>query len=389
MDYLHTPYCKFLLFHLSLTTASFLFFFLTKDPDCELDLSTYLIPECSMARIQRNQSVPPDIANQQTSDLLAPSILKLPASSPCTLSRPPDLTSRIDALSKLQWELNLRAMSIKTTSLEQDLKALIESTQGDKKFRAEYENRLKDLWKEMLAVKSQTAKLETGTDTLKSGLEQFQAQIDETIGQAKKERKELRDTLDGIYVLLEQLPSQEDLDKGPPKGKQQQLSTITDNDTSSLSSLSSQPSLESSIIFQPANSSQGLSTVGSSSQASLESTIAQPASALTPSKRFQQILKSTRRWHRDSKTSLIPRAQFIANYFKKQSKRDARLAVLIQKHVQKKIKWRLREAQARPQNLEEFCMFVEWADVLETVAEFKVDEIEKELSQESISQRSA
>lgn len=68
------------------------------------------------------------------------------------------------------------------------------------------------------------------------------------------------------------------------------------------------------------------------------------------------------------KSTSLPEGQFAANYFKKQSKRDPAIAVLLQRSLQKRI--RLRQGGrtgSRPQTIEEFCENVQWNDILETV----------------------
>lgn len=96
-----------------------------------------------------------------------------------------------------------------------------------------------------------------------------------------------------------------------------------------------------------------------------------------PRRRIQEAISSTRRWHRDHKTTALADADFVANYLKQQYKRDPAVAVLIQRAIQRHV---LRQQQrqrrrrdktpprpgSRPRSLEDFC-HVTWTDVLETV----------------------
>lgn len=91
--------------------------------------------------------------------------------------------------------------------------------------------------------------------------------------------------------------------------------------------------------------------------------------------RIQETIKSTRRWHHDHKTTTLADGAFTANYLKKQSKRDPRMAVYIQKAIHRRIKRRRRESGSQPQSLEEFCEHVKWEDVTQTVEEVLVKKV--------------
>jgi hypothetical protein len=88
---------------------------------------------------------------------------------------------------------------------------------------------------------------------------------------------------------------------------------------------------------------------------------------------MQDVLSSTRRWNRDHKTTDKPEAIFIADYLKRQSRRNTRLAVYIQRAIRRRVRLRLADSNLHPTSLEEFCQVVKWNDVLEVVEEVIVN----------------
>lgn len=102
--------------------------------------------------------------------------------------------------------------------------------------------------------------------------------------------------------------------------------------------------------------------------------------------RIQETIKSTRRWHHDHKSTTLDDGKFTANYLKKQSKRDPRMAVYIQKALHRRIRRRGRGSTPEPRSLEEFCRDVSWEDVTRTVEDVLVRRVEatvRSLSQSS------
>ena len=97
-------------------------------------------------------------------------------------------------------------------------------------------------------------------------------------------------------------------------------------------------------------------------------------SKLAPKVRIHEAINSTRRWHRDHKTTWLSDGEFTANYLKQQCKRDPALAVLIQKAILPRVR-RRPGATLHPQTLEEFCQKVAWEDVTEAVEELLVDNV--------------
>mgnify|MGYP005989046143 FL=1 len=94
----------------------------------------------------------------------------------------------------------------------------------------------------------------------------------------------------------------------------------------------------------------------------------------SPEHRIKETLNSTRRWNRDHKANTLPDGTFVANYLKQQSKRDAPIAMFIQKMLKARVRRRLDSAYARPQTLEAFCREVTWNDVRAVIeSEFVAD----------------
>jgi hypothetical protein len=83
--------------------------------------------------------------------------------------------------------------------------------------------------------------------------------------------------------------------------------------------------------------------------------------------RIRETINSTRRWNRDYKNTDQNDADFSASYLRQQSKRDAPMAVFIQRCIGKHIRCRLPRSRSLPLTLEEFCQDVTWKDVLDTV----------------------
>lgn len=100
-------------------------------------------------------------------------------------------------------------------------------------------------------------------------------------------------------------------------------------------------------------------------------------------KRIAEAVKSTRRWHRDHKTTTLADAAFCAQYLQQQSKRDAGMAVFLQRAIQRRVQARYPGRRLRPQSLDEFCQLVQWADVkgvVEDVLMRDTSDVEEALS---------
>lgn len=95
--------------------------------------------------------------------------------------------------------------------------------------------------------------------------------------------------------------------------------------------------------------------------------------AKTIEQRIEDTINSTRRWNRDYKSTKLRDAAFIASYLKQQSKRDPKIAVYLQKEIQRRVYRSGRpRAKTRPKSLEQFCQILVWKDVLDTAREILV-----------------
>ncbi|KOS16825.1 hypothetical protein ESCO_004752 [Escovopsis weberi] len=243
------------------------------------------------------------------------------------------ILAQADAIARMTIELNLRAVAAQADRLERELKALVECTARDRAFRDKHEQRLEDMWREMLAVKQRMG--------------EFQARSAADVERCRAQTARAMDLL---------------------RGEAGRLRALVDDVGGALDRLSA------------GDSSQGEEAGGDR----------EADEALK--RRVRETLSSTRRWNRDHKTTSLGDPAFVARYLKQQSKRDPRMAVLIQRALQKRIARRgggggadgnsgngnssnagnSSRRKARPQSLEQLCEDLVWKDVIETVEEVLV-----------------
>jgi hypothetical protein len=261
------------------------------------------------------------------------------------------LFSRAEALARMTYEMNLRTLEGQVKSLEKDVRAIVQETAEDKKFRTENEARLSKLWQEMLVVRQQMTKVEEPQGNEHTEFETCQKETQELIKGFRDELTQLKAFLDDISKHVECLPT-------PPSSLEARrhsavldsaVDTINLNDTQQLSPDRSTGSQE--YVNEPTHP-----------QARSGQT-----NATNIDRRIEEAIKSTKRWNFDHKTTALPDYMFCASYLKQQSKRDAAMAVHIQRSIGKRIRGRLRRSHSRPSTLEEFCRHVEWQDVVDTV----------------------
>ncbi|KFH44991.1 hypothetical protein ACRE_041800 [Hapsidospora chrysogenum ATCC 11550] len=261
------------------------------------------------------------------------------------------LFSRAEALARMTYEMNIRTLEGQVKSLEKDVRAVVQETAEDKKFRTENEARLSKLWQEMLVVRQQMAKVEETQGNEHAEFEACQKETQELVKSFRDELTQLKAFLDDISKHMECLPT-------PP---------------SSLEARRHSAVLDNAVNTTNLNETQQLSPDKSSgSQECVDATVHPQArnnqnNATSIDRRIEETIKSTKRWNRDHKTTALPDYMFCASYLKQQSKRDAAMAVHIQKSIGKRIRARLRRSHSRPSTLEEFCRHVEWQDVVDTV----------------------
>ncbi|ATY63178.1 hypothetical protein A9K55_008436 [Cordyceps militaris] len=227
------------------------------------------------------------------------------------------LAAQADALAKMTLEMNLRSVSKQADRLERDLRALVQGTSNDAAFRAQHEIRLQDMWKEILAVKAHAAQ---DRDTRHLADQECQQATRRIMDEMRADIAGVRDAVGGLAATLAEMPS--------PEQMQAALSQSSEGDDARQNDSDSQ----------------------------------QPRSSSTHA-RIQDALRSTRRWNRDRKTSSLAEAAFCAGYLRQQSRRDARMAVFLQRAVQRRVQARFPGRTLRPRSLDELCALVRWADI--------------------------
>ncbi|OAR02831.1 hypothetical protein LLEC1_05167, partial [Akanthomyces lecanii] len=225
--------------------------------------------------------------------------------------------------------------------LERELRALVRSTAQDEAFRAQHESRLRDMWKEILAVKAHVAREDR--DARNVADEECRRETRRVMDEMRSEIAGVKEMVGGLTSTLAELPSAEQM--------QAALSQSSEGDA--------------------ARDRQEIILLGPDPNSQQQQPQQQRRSSSNPSiqTRIQDAIKSTRRWNRDHKTTRLAEAVFCANYFKQQSKRDARMAVFLQRSVQRRVQARFPGRPLRPRSLEDFCKVVKWTDVKVVVEE--------------------
>lgn len=271
--------------------------------------------------------------------------------------------SRAESLAKMTFELNIRAINHQTDKLQRDVQTLVQSTVEDREFREKHEDRLKKLWQEMLAVKQHMSRIQeeqrhtTGSET---DYEKCQRETLAVIDEFRNDIGDVKALIDGLSKQIDELPATIETTESGYSSQQKDFPLLEGfkptQHMTRQQSMSTDDNLERSFTAV----SEELTSQGHSSTA-----------VAAASRRIIETIESTKRWHREHKTTNLTDGQFSANYLNKQSKRDAKLAA----YIQRKIKLRIRKRQrsdSTPKTLEEFCKDVTWEDVIATVQEFLV-----------------
>ncbi|KFA46998.1 hypothetical protein S40293_08983 [Stachybotrys chartarum IBT 40293] len=317
-----------------------------------------------------------------------PSILTPASSFAHTPAEGSRLLSQADALARMTLELNLRQVGLQANRLEEDIKALVQCTGEDRRFRAEHEGRLNEIWHEILAVKARMADVNGGQETLgtvREDVERCQYETErcrrETarmIEHFKQEMAGFREMCYGLATQLDQLQEAAETQGYITPAQSQDVAAL-ERKTCKLP-----PVADVKPALIPA-SSQESKAPGTSTEPTPHhrQTAHEPQQAQSPSnkrntrstaqqaakKRIKEALGSTRRWNHDHKTTNLKDSVFVANYLKQQSKRDPAMAVLIQRALRKRVCRRRPHSKSPPETLEDFCKDVRWRDVIATVEE--------------------
>jgi predicted secreted protein len=159
---------------------------------------------------QRQRSVPPPSTTTSESSSSLSEVTTI--STPPSLAAPqkpqqPKLLARAEALSRMTYELNIRAAGVQTERLQRQVQALVQSTAEDHEFRQQHEERLTKVWHKMLAVRQHVAKLDDSQDNVQVHLKQCQQETGEVIEQFRREIGGLRELLEGLSSQMDKLPS--------------------------------------------------------------------------------------------------------------------------------------------------------------------------------------
>ncbi|KFA60649.1 hypothetical protein S40285_07336 [Stachybotrys chlorohalonatus IBT 40285] len=316
------------------------------------------------------------------------SILTLASSFAPTPADGSRLLSQADALARMTLELNLRQVGLQASRLEEDIKALVQCTGEDRRFRAEHEGRVNEIWREILAVKARMADVNGGQETLgtvKEDVERYQYEMEGCQRETARMIEHFKQEMAGFREMCYSLATQ--LDQFQAAAETQAYSTSTQSqDVPALERKTWKfpPVADVKVALTPASSQEsqapGTSTepISHPRQTTYKPEQTQPLSnkrntrstaQQAAKKRIQEALGSTRRWNHDHKTTNLKDSVFVANYLKQQSKRDPAMAVLIQRALRKRVCRRRPHSKSPPETLEDFCKDVRWRDVIATVEE--------------------
>jgi hypothetical protein len=123
----------------------------------------------------------------------------------------PDLLAQADAIVRMTYELNMRAVSAQAERLEQDMRKLVQSTGTDREFRDQHERRLQELWKEIGAVKENMSQIQGSQEDIKTDHERRCRETSDSIESFRQEILGVRELVSSVSVLLDQLPAFEEI----------------------------------------------------------------------------------------------------------------------------------------------------------------------------------
>lgn len=199
----------------------------------------------------------------------------------------------------------------------------------DADFLRAHQQRLRDMWHEVVAVKLQADSLGVAHGDLRAQFVRCRCEMLDFRVRLHAEMQALRASVDDLGRQLDGLPSAADLDDEERRPRRYVR----------------QPLLVKAWLTTPEDSSGKADCSGK-----------------PPQQRIHEAIQSTRRWYRDHKTTGLSDAAFVANYLRQQSKRDPAMAVLLQKALQ-----RLGRRRSRPRSLDDLCRDLAWSDVTDIV----------------------
>lgn len=114
---------------------------------------------------------------------------------------------KADALARMTFELNLRAVGAHADRLEREVRTLVQYTENDKEFRRENESRMQDIMREIGSVKAHMASAHGETSDLRADLVRHQQESKQVMDEVRKGVGELRSIVDSLTNQLERIPS--------------------------------------------------------------------------------------------------------------------------------------------------------------------------------------
>lgn len=271
-----------------------------------------------------------------------------------------------DAIARMTLERSVRILNEQVKAMQPALGELVAKKKDDENYRTANQPRLDELYREMVAVKvhmKQVQNRQSTQDSTLANLEQSRIETQNSIGQLRNENQNAIEELgDRIQAKTEQLKKQLSDHRALVERTCKQLGslpTAADIDDKYFDeyfqSFATQHSSKSTSIYTHTSMLTGVSTDQSSPSPS------------RIQRRIDETIRSTRRWNRDYKETKLGEQKFTAHYFWQQGKRDPKMALLIQKCVQKRVKARRATSRSAPASLEEFCLDVKWSDITEVI----------------------
>ncbi|CAF3549876.1 hypothetical protein SNK04_001186 [Fusarium graminearum] len=253
------------------------------------------------------------------------------------------LLKQAETLATMSVEVNLRALSTLAYKLQDDVKRLVLRTSDDQNFRRENEERLTRIMYEVQTVKSFMAPLQGLPPATRADIDRLQQEMRETSTRWHKQIEDVEVKLDALSEGMKQPPK-------PVVTKAVGPEPITPDTTGKETRAMQRAKAE----LQPSIQKQQTSSRSS-----------------TPESRIQDAIDSTKRWNREHKTTKLRDGHFILSYFRKQKQRDAELAGILQRTLQRRVTNKVK-SRFDPQSLEELSQHALWVDIIDMATEVLV-----------------
>ncbi|RDA84799.1 hypothetical protein CP532_6545 [Ophiocordyceps camponoti-leonardi (nom. inval.)] len=368
----------------------------------------------TMSQPRRQRSVPPPLRSKgvvTNGSVMALSSASTVTSSPSVLVAPPPTTTtdaslqgQAEALARMTVELNLRAVSVQAERLEKELKELVALTSEDRAFRSRNEERVADVWREVVAVKTQMANFARQNRHPREGGEEEEgeedggnggadhdvqresaschARFDDCQSQLASLRRLVNREILGLKNLIQDVVGQLDVignhghddnndDDSSSHLKQNKQPPISSHKDTTATTTITASSSTTKVNTKKKKQQQQIPRAIQAKKPTTTTTTAPPYASQTTDRRIQEAISSTRRWHRDHKTTTLSEADFVARYLRQQSKRDPPMAVFIQRALRRRVVVVAGGGGGNnsrpPSSLDDFCRDVKWRDVIVTV----------------------